>query len=116
MDKMTCPRCRGAGTVELSPHLMVLLLWLRVNGRATVAQAHRALRLPSGVTAMNNRMEALRELGLVTRPTKDGKAWVYEATEAGKLLPPSPAATAAPAAAGDGPRASPTTTAARPPR
>lgn len=96
MDTIPCSRCRGRGLLllrETAPHLADTLDWLRANGPATAKQAHRALAMPGTSTAMNNRLEALRELGLVSRPRKVCKEWLYGAVPSHAPTvgePPSP--------------------------
>lgn len=88
---MPCPACDGDGFVPLPPHLWRTLIALRREGPMTVAEVRERIpeRPPVGHTAINNRLEALRRTGLVTRRRLErgsgwgrisGKTWVYEAT------------------------------------
>lgn len=79
-DPITCPCCGGEGSVDLAAYswkLAATLSLLRENG----PQSATTLGQLTGaeVTAMNMRLERLRELGLATR-RKRGREWLYEAT------------------------------------
>lgn len=79
---LCCAACQGSGKVVLSAPLFSALTFVRRVGRITPAELHRRLR-PTEVnpTAMNARLEALRELGLVDRERVDGRSWAYFARE-----------------------------------
>ena len=51
----------GAGAVDLAPHLLVVLLWLKVHGPATAYEVYDALALTTTPSAANNRLEDLRD-------------------------------------------------------
>lgn len=77
-----CPNCKGNGRVALPPRLKRILALLVCLGGGTSPGVYRVMKRlrPKSVTAVNNSLEDLRELKLVTRQrTDDGKAWRYQA-------------------------------------
>ena len=78
-----CPRCRGAGKVPLSEHLLSVLRLLERKSGTAIELRERAggdRRWAPTAKAFNNRLEELRGLGLVTRE-KVGREWVYGIAE-----------------------------------
>lgn len=77
---IACSKCNGTGKIELPAPLLEVLTVMNDEPRKMwlVSEIHKlAPNYTSfGVTAINNRLEALRELGLVTRE-KFGKQWRY---------------------------------------
>jgi predicted transcriptional regulator len=65
--------CNGTGYRLLSAPL--LDVW-RLVRRGSWTAPRLASKLKSTPTAMNNRLETLRALGLVERQ-RDGRAWIY---------------------------------------
>ena len=77
-----CPRCDGSGRVVLNGLLATTLALVSFQSEGvTVNEAWRRnlTAWPSSnikITAINNRLEELRRLGLVDRK-KEGRAWRY---------------------------------------
>lgn len=82
--RIPCHHCAGSGEVELSPHLLAVLIQVRKSGEATASDLHASLATPILVTAFNNRLEQLRKLGFLVRDRRDGKTWVYQPAKARK--------------------------------
>ncbi len=78
--EVTCSKCKGTGKRRLSRHLMETLNHVSIVGEATAEDI--AARLPDdiGTTAVNNRLEDLREMGLLKR-RRDKRFWVYSCAE-----------------------------------
>lgn len=79
--KVRCPKCTGAGTVDLPAPLQEALTTLRaLGGRSTPRELHDAIVArfggDFGVTAICNRLEQLRDLELVTR-SAGARGWIY---------------------------------------
>jgi hypothetical protein len=87
--RVQCPKCQGAGMVNFRaefPRHADALDYLREAGGCTAnelwqsaATGHYATRT---ITAMNNRLEDLREWGMVYR-WREGRGWIYELTDYG---------------------------------
>ncbi len=80
-ETMSCPRCKGRGTVPLDPSLQETLDWLRANGDSTAQQIWQQWQelgrnKEIGVTAVNNRLKKLHDLKWISR-RKVNKEWVY---------------------------------------
>lgn len=77
-----CPRCDGSGRVVLNGLLATTLALVSFQSEGvTVSEAwqRNLTAWPSSkikITAMNNRLEELRKLGLVDR-VRDERAWRY---------------------------------------
>ena len=71
-----CSHCFGSGKVELPEHLLKVLEMVFKHRRVSAPEVLRMIGGRSGVTAMNNRLEDLRRLGLVIRE-RTGNAWYY---------------------------------------
>jgi hypothetical protein len=86
-----CEKCNGSGKVPLDPALEeTFKLFTRVHQHGgvfwTVQEAFNSLFFPNSnftVTAINNRLEKLRKLGLIER-RRNGRAWEYFKTKGGK--------------------------------
>lgn len=76
---MPCGRCLGLGKVPIPDGLIDALTELR-GGPRTVADVWARISPTTARTAVNNRLEDLRRLGLVTR-RRVGKVWVYRIAE-----------------------------------
>lgn len=76
--KIICPQCDGSGMVRLSELLMDTLYVVRQRPGCDAKEVKLCLDTTNDfhVTAFNNRLETLKELGLLTRK-KCGKAWKY---------------------------------------
>ena len=74
-----CPTCEGKGTTPIPDPLQQVLSILRLHGAdgMTASEVWANSSDKIGITAVNNRFEALRELELVER-LRDGKAWRYK--------------------------------------
>lgn len=74
----TCPECNGKGTVLLKDGQLLILAILRRRKRPMTAQDILVAGEIGdvGVTAMNNRLERLRDLDFVVRERR-GRAWAY---------------------------------------
>jgi len=68
MTRIQCDKCQGAGKIQLPADLQSTLAAIR-SGLRTTKEIYR--RDPNrkffGQTAVNNRLERLRALGLITR-------------------------------------------------
>jgi hypothetical protein len=74
MQKMIpCRKCHGEGVIPMPQHLFETLT--EVRGETTTEDLAEK---NSSITrnGFNNRLEALRKLGLLTR-TRCGKEWIY---------------------------------------
>lgn len=76
-----CPKCHGehGGKVLLGDELFQTLEAIKDLEEATPADVTARLALPEGNTAVNNRLEDLRNLGLVDRKKDPSnlRAFVY---------------------------------------
>ncbi len=84
LDRVPCVHCQGTGRAILPMGLSNALDFLRSQpGDCDVISVFDHLnRVETGVigiTAVNNRLEALRAWGLVTR-RKAGRFWLYKPT------------------------------------
>lgn len=71
--KVTCDKCGGSGDMSLPEPLQQTFDAVRKN--TTTEDLHK--RFPNiSRTAQNNRMEALRKMGLLIRE-RAGKWWLY---------------------------------------
>lgn len=77
---VTCPKCNGSGKVDLDGVLAATLEIVRLSKGADVFQVHSAVPDKVSVTAINNRLEDLRRLGLVFR-NRVGRRWIYHYTK-----------------------------------
>ena len=82
MTLVSCKACAGKGSVELPEHLVQMLAILRGGPPLSAPEVYlRTLdREAFGVTAINQRLEDLRGLGLVERERR-GKTYFYKARE-----------------------------------
>lgn len=81
MTLVKCPECGGSGFVPLPSRLSRVLRYLRASGPQTTVQIFDALKETEpdkiGITAVNNRLYALEEFGLVERVGKDARAFIW---------------------------------------
>lgn len=75
VPRIKCPKCIGIGTIPLPFPLRQVLTVLRRN-RMTPREIHSVIHGDIGVTAICNRLEQLRGLGLVDR-AEHRRGWVY---------------------------------------
>lgn len=75
---VVCHHCQGRGKIPMSEELWEALHHVRHFKSATAQDVANALAWNGHVTAMNNRLEDLMNLGLLKR-RKDGRQWRYEA-------------------------------------
>lgn len=75
---IACHCCNGTGKTRLGEELWEVLHHVRYFRTATALDVANALAWNGSVTAMNNRLENLMNLGFLKR-RKDGRAWRYEA-------------------------------------
>ena len=75
---IVCPKCHGAGLVELSDDMNSTLTAVRKMRQATAQDVKRSLDKENMFhpTAFNNRLTHLMSLGLVVRK-KQSRRWVY---------------------------------------
>jgi len=74
-----CNKCNGTGKHPLSDEIFSVLMALIRAGRTgfvTAVDLSKTIGKNVHVTAMNNRLEYLREIGLVSR-TRVGRVWHY---------------------------------------
>lgn len=79
MSEIKCPKCDGAGTIEMPFHLRETMDYLQQHGPCTTREIYEAIGEGIKVTAMNNRMIVLESLGLVFRLRRKGKIYVWQA-------------------------------------
>jgi hypothetical protein len=77
-DSICCSRCSGTGIVRLPTELQASLDLLRKYGELTALLLWKSMTF-GGVTAANNRLETLRQLGFAKRERVNGKVWKYSA-------------------------------------
>lgn len=70
-----CPKCRGKGTVPLSPKLAAVLEQVPKNGFVNAPTVAEALNIEA--TAANMRLEMLRGMKLLRRQRDGRRAWLY---------------------------------------
>lgn len=75
--QMPCPKCQGSGCVELPPHMQSILKYLQEHGARTASQIHRDVPGMAGRTNVNNALNNLEGVGLVSRSCdrRDGYLW-----------------------------------------
>ena len=76
---MKCPKCKrdGADPGRVLPgELRRTLRFVKLNPATSAPYLAREFTGEAGYTAVNNRLERLRKLGLVLRE-RDGRAWRY---------------------------------------
>lgn len=74
---VACSHCGGTGRRALPSHLWLVLLAVRRLRHASARDVKDALLGAVGVTAYNNQLEQLRELGFVARENVTGRDVVY---------------------------------------
>lgn len=84
MSELTrsCGACDGTGRVPLPPSLLEMLILLKNRRQLTATDLRRLTKADVGVTAINNRLEELRRLGLVERerytgPGRGKHGWLW---------------------------------------
>ena len=77
--KIKCPRCDGAGEIELVGALALTFSAVKKSRKATAPALHKALNHNGDlqVTTFNNRLNDLVGMGLLKR-FRDGRTWIYE--------------------------------------
>ena len=78
LPKICCPKCDGSGEIALFPELAEVYNCLRKAGAQSAPQLLKRIKAKVHPTAMNQRLERLRRLGLVER-TRMGREWQYAA-------------------------------------
>lgn len=78
IPKVKCESCDGTGEVELDQTLLETLKIVRKLGRATASEvyAHKDFKDKVVLTAVNNRLDELFNLGFLTR-SKCSRQWMY---------------------------------------
>lgn len=81
-ERIICGHCGGSGSVPLPEHLAETLAIIRAKPStvAEILRKRRAVGEVVGHTAINQRVEKLRQLGLAERRSFNGKLFVYGAT------------------------------------
>ena len=77
IPKVVCHHCNGEGKLALSAEMWETLTTLRQMKASHAEPLARALKWPGHITAINNRLVKLMELGFVTRH-RAGKMFVYK--------------------------------------
>ena len=77
---VTCHHCKGAGKLPLSDDMLLTLDAVKYLQEADVIEVKTAVLWEGHTTAINNRLEDLRKLGLLTRK-RDGRRWLYRPNE-----------------------------------
>lgn len=79
VPKIQCPTCHGSRVIELKGELRAAFDVLASSRKGfTSSETHKSLGLAIGKSAVNNRLEDLRRLGLAER-TREGRNWRYKA-------------------------------------
>lgn len=73
---ITCPTCKGTGTSTLTKELRETFSMFDAKSRLTAKQVHETTTEELTLPAVNNRLETLRNLGLLDR-VKDGRSFKY---------------------------------------
>lgn len=83
-----CPTCQGTGKVELEGALRETLA--RFTSKSLRLSANDLHEPSSGITknAMNNRVEKLRRMGLLSR-TRAGRVWIYSRADGAPAAQPA---------------------------
>ena len=76
MPLVTCHHCDGSGKLPLTEEMWETLTMLRNMKAAHAEMVADAMKWPGHVTAINNRLVKLMELGFLRRH-KAGKMYVY---------------------------------------
>lgn len=71
---IACQKCEGTGQVAMSDELLATLQ--AVGRHSSVEDVIKKVGWKHHPTAINNRLEFLRDAGFVTR-TREGRAWIY---------------------------------------
>ena len=74
-----CTRCNGTGKTPLSDEMQTLYQAFTARNELNANQAALLIEWKGHPTAINNRLEHLRELGLLQR-RKSSKNWIYRKT------------------------------------
>lgn len=72
-----CPQCNGCGRKPLGDELFSVYASAYNGGQVTAVGLSKTVGRKVSVTAMNNRLEDLRALGLLTRE-RIGRRWHYK--------------------------------------
>lgn len=73
---VTCSQCDGAGKHQISDELFEVYAAAQTEAYVTAVMLHKTIGKNFTVTAMNNRLEELREHALLTR-IRVGHTWRY---------------------------------------
>lgn len=73
-----CPTCKGEARVPISDELMEVLLFIRRRTGADAQTVFDKLGAKISISGINNRLEYLREIGLLRRERR-GRRWFYSA-------------------------------------
>lgn len=76
--QIECPKCSGEGRIALTDALFETLAALSRGKSLSASEARHLVLSVVTTSAMNNRLEELRTLGLVKR-VRCGKVWKYSA-------------------------------------
>lgn len=71
---VACQKCNGTGQIAMSDELLATLQ--AVDRRSSVEDVIKTIGWKHHPTAINNRLEFLREAGFVTR-AREGRQWIY---------------------------------------
>ena len=75
-----CPKCKGSGKIPIGSGLLDTLNILKAKGPKSAPDIHMILDDDFiTITAINQRLEDLRKLGLVCR-VRQGRAFIYSAS------------------------------------
>ncbi len=83
-----CGHCRGTGKIELPKCLLRTLRRIRKAGKPVTTKD--LLERGVGSTAINNRLTALHEFGLIQRAGKDGKLILWIPQNGAAVHPATP--------------------------
>ena len=77
---VTCTKCNGEGMTELSDEYMSVIRAASKMKKVTAAAVAKKINWRGHVTAINNRLTDLMEMGFFTRE-REGRVFVYTPTK-----------------------------------
>lgn len=81
VPKIQCPTCHGNRVIELKGELRAAYEIIAGKRKGlTSSETHKLLNIKIGKSAVNNRLEDLRKIGLAER-TREGRSWRYKAVK-----------------------------------
>lgn len=75
--RVTCTKCKGDGTIELSDEYMIVLRATAGMRKITAPGVAARIKWVGHITAINNRLQDLLKLGFYSR-RREGRTFVYK--------------------------------------